>query len=73
MMLNLKTKNCINLPKKWKNRVSSILTNKCIMLFTEENCKSGKLKATLIKDKVYFDRYLYWPANLPSYNFNGSR
>lgn len=71
-MLNFKSKDCYNLPNKWKNRISSIFTNKCIILYTQLDCRSEKLKATLIKNKVYFNDNLNHPANLHSYSFYGS-
>ena len=40
--------------------------------FGEKDC-SDKLKAALIKDKVYFDVLLKSTTNIPSYNLNGSK
>ena len=72
-MVNFGEKDCLNLPNRWMNRVSSIFTKKCIILYTEADCKSDKLKAALIKDKVYFDVLLKSTTNIPSYNLNGSK
>ena len=68
-MLNFKTKDCLNLPENWKNRVSSIATNKCIALYTEDDCKPEQYKLTFINDKVYFDDDLKQQTYQPSYSF----
>ena len=72
-MVNLRTNECLNLPKKWRNRASSISTKKCIILYSEADCQTDRFKATLVKDKVYFNAYSIWPFYLPSFNFHGSR
>ena len=54
-MLSTVSKDCFNLPNVWQNRVSSIFTNKCIVLYTQEDCKDEIVKATLKKNKVYLD------------------
>ena len=67
LMVNFGTMDCLNLPNQWKNRVSSIFSKKCLILYTQVDCKNDKFKATLIKDKVYFYQH-----TIASYNFNGS-
>ena len=70
-MLNSVSKDCFNLPDIWKNRVSSIFTNKCIVLYTQEDCKDDAFKATLKKNKVYLDED-YLQYRIASKNFYGS-
>jgi len=67
--LNFKSKDCFHLPPQWKNRISSIFAKKCIILYTGPNCKTDKLKITLLKDKIYFGDNLNHPSNIPSKNF----
>ena len=72
-VVNFRTNDCIHLPKKWKNRISSISTNKCITLYTQENCKTEKLKATIIKNKVYIEENIHnSKSNISSFNLYGS-
>ena len=33
---------CVNLPKPWHNRTSSMFTNACIVLFSKTDCGSEK-------------------------------
>lgn len=63
---------CLDLPNHWKNRISSILSNKCLVLYTQPKCKSDKLKATLINNTVYFDADSQSSPSVPRYNFYGS-
>ena len=71
LVVDLVSKDCIHLPNNWKNRISSILANKCIILYTKANCKSDNLRATILKDKVYFDDNLKHPSKISSYKFFG--
>jgi hypothetical protein len=71
-MVNYMPNDCLNLPTSWADRVSSIFTNNCIILFTEVDCNSDRFKATLIRDKVYFEDSSRQISNLPSFNFFGS-
>ena len=70
--MKLKSKDCYNLPIIWKNRVSSIFTNKCIILYTDDDCQSDVFKATLNRNKVYFDNNFKNQASIPWNNFYGS-
>ena len=68
----LASKLCFHLPDRWQNRISSIFTRECIILYTRPQCKADKLKVTLIKDKIYFGDNLHHPSNTRSNNFLGS-
>ena len=71
---HLKTNDCVNLPKKWQNRASSLSTNKCIVIFTTQNCKYNKETQLYTKlTEKYFDVNFSYPNNIPSFNFYGSR
>lgn len=47
------TYECQNLPNEWSNRVSSINTNynKCISLYTVENCKNESFRFRFYRDE----------------------
>ena len=73
LMVHIKAEtNCLNLPIKWKNRISSIHSHKCIILYTTENCLFEKLKITLIRDRIFINDNSNYPANFSSQNFYGS-
>lgn len=63
---------CVHLPFEWRNRVSSVLTNGCVILFTEPGCKqdSNSQKFSSLKKKFY-DLYTSNPDHIPNYNFYG--
>ena len=68
----LKSNSCLELTKNWKNRISSILSNRCLILYTQPKCKSDKMKAFLINNTVYLDSNSQGSTSVPSYNFYGS-
>ena len=61
---------CLDLPIAWQNRASSLLTNKCIVVFTTRGCK--KNKESQIFSQLNFDVSFSHPNKIPSFNFNGS-
>ena len=66
------TLECVNLPPEWFNRTSSVLTNGCVVLFTEVDCKhdSNTQIFSSLKNK-FFDLYSSHPDQIPNYNFFG--
>ena len=61
---------CINLPKNWQNKTSSVLTNGCVVLFSEEDCKTDKSSQIFSSARLKFnDIYFSKPDNIPNYNF----
>ena len=73
-MVNFGSKDCLHLPKKWQNRISSISTKKCLFLYTRTNCQSDELfKAVLIKNKVFLDiNNQLQTTHSSGFNFYGS-
>ena len=71
-MYKSNTLECVNLPTEWLNRVSSLLTNGCIVLFTEVDCiqDSNAQIFSSLKNKFY-DLYSSNPDQIPNYNFFG--
>ena len=64
---------CINLPHKWQNKVSSILVNKCIVLYSKQDCQTEKHPQLFKKgNDRYLDVSLSQPDNIPNFNFYGS-
>ena len=69
----LRSNDCVNLPNIWQNRASSIIINKCIIVFTTPSCKSNKESQIFTKlTERYFDVNFSHPNRIPSYNFFGS-
>ena len=69
----LEPEDCMNLPKEWQNRVSSVLVNTCIVVYTTSNCESSK--ETQIFNHLnpkYFDVNFSQPNNIPSFSFYNS-
>ena len=71
-MVKINTNECFNLSSSWRNRISSILSNKCINLYTEDDCQPDKFRVTIIRDKVYLNSF-FQSLVIPSYNFRGSQ
>ena len=57
---------CFDLPSAWQNRISSLLTSKCIVVFTTRGCKYNK------ESQIFSQLSLSHPNKIPNYNFNGS-
>ena len=71
--MHLHSNECVNLPHKWQNKVSSILVNKCIVLYSKSSCQSDKYPQLFKKgNDRYLDVSLSQPDNIPNYNFYGS-
>ena len=64
---------CYDLPNEWQNRVSSILTIKCIAVFTEENCKFNKASQIFPGlAQTNLEVNFSYPNIIPSLTFYGS-
>ena len=72
----IKSNRCINLPYEWQNRISSILINKCIVLYTLLDCKlahkSSPQVFTITENKNKYAIKLSQPDSIPYHNFFGS-
>ena len=68
LVVPVKTNKCQNLPTEWQNRASSILTNRCIVLFTSLSCKLGR-STQVFTSGGYFDKIFSKPAYVPNNNF----
>ena len=66
-------KECINLPKHWMKKTSSVLTNGCIVLFDDLDCKTNKKSEIFhnVRSKLK-EVYLSWPTKIPNNNFHGT-
>jgi hypothetical protein len=61
---------CVNLPKTWQNRSSSILVNACIVLFTKLDCKTVKAPQLFTNIKLKFgEKYNSIPSKIPNDGF----
>ena len=61
---------CVNLPKSWQNRSSSILTNACVVLFTKPDCKTEKVPQLFTNIKLKFgEKYKSMPSKIPNDDF----
>jgi hypothetical protein len=71
LVIQFKTNECLNLPADWQNTASSVLTNKCIVLYTESDCKSSNSTAQSFSKprEGYFDISSSHPDNIPNYSF----
>ena len=70
MIAPIKTNECKQLPAVWQNRTSSILTNKCVVLFSSMDCVSDKSTQVFTKTGgKYSDLILSKPDNVPNNNF----
>ena len=70
LIVPIETDECKQLPLIWQNRTSSILTNKCIVLFSSLNCISDKSTQVFTKTSGrYSDQVLSKPDNVPNNNF----
>ena len=69
----LKSQYCVDLAKEWQNRASSLVVNKCIVVYTTSNCKSSKETQIFANaNEKYFDINSSKPNNIPSFSFYGS-
>ena len=69
LLVNFASNDCLHLPKKWKNRISSISSIRCIQLYTQENCLEDKIKGTLLDQNIYIKEN---SKPISSYNLFGS-
>ena len=74
-MVSLKSHICADLPIEWQNKISSVLINKCIVLYTTENCKHTKDTQifTNSNQQRNIDINFSSPSNIPSLSFYGTR
>ena len=56
----------MNLPKAWQNRASSLLSNKCIVVFTTSDCKNND------ESQIFSKQHFSHPNQTPSSNFKGT-
>jgi len=64
---------CVNLPQEWQNRASSILTNGCVVFYTDENCKSSKQYDIFSSARLNFEHGYYSKKyKIPNYSFYGT-
>lgn len=71
-MVKHSANDCLNLPVAWQNQVSSILTNNCVVLYTDSNCiynKTAQLFNKPDRRERFFDIILSQPNNIPNNNF----
>ena len=64
---------CVNLPKPWHNRTSSMFTNACIVLFSKTDCgteKSPELFSNVILEQN--SKYKSIPSNIRNDDFEGT-
>ena len=70
LIVPIETDECKRFPAQWQNRTSSILTNKCIVLFSSTNCISDKSTQVFTKTPGrYSGQVLSKPDNVPNNNF----
>ena len=56
----------MNLPKAWQNRASSLLSNKCIVVFTALDCKNND------ESQIFSKQHFSHPNQTPSSSFKGT-
>ena len=65
---------CKNLPISWQNKSSSILTNACVILFTDLNCKISRAPQLFTNMKLKSNKnYVSFPSKIPNNDFFGTR
>ena len=70
LLVHSTTNNCQNLPDEWQNRTSSILTNGCVVLYTQYDCiLDNKPQIFLSAQLKFYDVYASIPDSIPNYNF----
>ena len=72
LTLKIKDKECVNLPDEWLNKATSMLTNKCVALYSDKNCKTDKSPQIFQSDSMLYDVYRSMPDNIPNYSFYGT-
>lgn len=71
-MVKHNANDCVNLPVPWRNRVSSILTNYCVVLYTDSNCIYNTTAQLFNKPdhpERFYDIILSQPNTIPNNNF----
>ena len=62
---------CVNLPRSWHNRSSSVLTNACVVLFTKPDCETDNAPQLFTNMKLKFtEKCNSMPSRLPNDDFN---
>jgi hypothetical protein len=70
LLLRIGINECLNLPENWQNRASSILTSKCVVLFTSLNCKFEKSAQLFTKNhEKNFNIIFSLPDKIPNKDF----
>ena len=74
LILHSTTTDCQNLPNEWLNRTSSLLTDACIVVFTQFDCVlDDKQQIFLSPEFKFFDVYSSIPDTIPNYDCYGTR
>ena len=73
MRLSVKTNECTNLSAEWLNKTSSILTNGCVVIYSDFDCKSGNHEFFSSINFYFYDSFLSVPGEIPNYDFSSTR
>ena len=67
---------CVNLPSEWWDKISSILTNGCIIFYSDTDCQSTTQSSPQLFSSIYSkskDMYLSYPSKIPNHSFYGTK
>ena len=70
--LTLSPNRCTNLSKQWKDKASSILTNGCVVVYSDLDCKSDKNQFFSSINFDFYDFFYSFPDNIPNYDFSNT-
>lgn len=73
MKISVKTNECTNLSTEWQNKISSILTNGCVVVYSDFDCKSGNHQYFSSINFNFYDSFSSVPGEIPNYDFSSSR
>jgi len=64
---------CVNLPKPWQNKTTSMFTNACIVLFSKPDCGSEKSPELFSNVKLEQNsKYKSIPSKISNDDFEGT-
>jgi hypothetical protein len=72
LSIRIQQNECVNFPDEWLNKTTSVLTNKCIALYSDRDCKTDKSPQIFQSDSELYEVHNSAPDNIPNYSFYGT-
>jgi hypothetical protein len=70
--LTLSLNRCTNLSKQWIDQINSILTNGCVVVYPDLDCKSDKNQFFSSINFDFYDFFYSYPDRIPNYDFSNT-